>query len=1386
MSNVGEASITLDLDGTAFGRKLKDAVTKAVNDAAASSKQAFSRIEAGASEASGQMALDFEGAAEAAGKALGDIDTSGVKHVATVAQEASGQLAFVFEAGAAAAGAALAEIGAEASPAAARVAGSLEAAGSAARGALSRIGLGLVGIGAEAAGAAGKVSAAFETAATKSQAALSKIGSASLSVVKPVGLIAGVTSIAGLALAGFGLKTAASLEQTQVAFTGLLGSSKAANAEIARLQTQAAATPFEFSQLVPAAQRLIAMGDSADVASKKINIIGDALASAGAGGDAIEQIVTPLSQIQSLGKVTADNLNQISNILPTFSRGAFTANLAKDLGKTTEATAKLLNNGAIPATVGLKALYETFQQLPGAMGAMGRQSVTLDGLLSTFSDTVKNKLTNAFLPLVPTIKGALTQITPIIDSALTTLAPAIAGFTTQLLDIGLKLAPKLGPLLTNLFLGLRGALAEIQPRLPQISAAFDSLTTAIIPLSRLFANLAGAGIGTLATNFVLLAPTITAVATALNQFASSDAGKTLLPLIVDSLLLQKALGPAASAFGALATGLKGASAAASAFKTVKLGEDLAKNAGGAAKFGAALAGAGPRIATFGATLLGLASFETIAAVATTALDVALAILTSPITLVVAAVALLVGGIILAYNHFKPFHDAVDATGRAIRDAAVAVADFVSHLDFGAIGSSILGFFTSLPGTIGSFLSSLPGLAGAALSSLGNSILSGLQATGSAILGFFTSLPGLIGGALAALPGILGQAALAFITFAFEALAQLLLLPVRIGLILLAVGPAIFNALSTAFTFAAGAVEAGLITIAGFLLSLPGRALAALASLGSALQSAFNTAFAFAQAAVLAGLIAVTGFLLTLPARAGSALAALPGVLAGAARSAFNGMVSAVSAGASFVVSAVQAIPGKLAALAGAFLSAGSALIRGFLSGLSRAGGAIGNLAGSIGSAVLSAVRASANAAITGIERAVNSLPGISVHLPRFARGAVVDEPTLGIFGEAGKEVILPLSDPAAAAKLLLGDADGRRLVSVLVARAGKGSLPATRGTGRAAAGVSSGDLAKVLPGAFPLSPGGRADFTEAGDIRASARLATGAAAAGVSAAVLASALKAAFAATVARAKTAARGAVAATGTAAASAGGRIALPDRTTSSTTVTRATGSRKVQAGTVTTVKRAQNADGSTTTTTTKRVTASSGTVTTTVTQRTTGRTGKAPKAATAVSKVTPLRTASTAATTTGAAAVQAGGATADVATAVAGHSLAALASAADLASRALNQLAAVANATAVRSAGGQGNVAAFARGTIASSPVLGVFGEAGKEALLPLKDRRRSAQLLLSDPDGRALVTDLISAAIVASGQGPAGSATSNVFNITPATSSVEELAHKISDRLGSVVA
>jgi hypothetical protein len=80
--------------------------------------------------------------------------------------------------------------------------------------------------------------------------------------------------------------------------------------------------------------------------------------------------------------------------------------------------------------------------------------------------------------------------------------------------------------------------------------------------------------------------------------------------------------------------------------------------------------------------------------ATTALGVAMVILTSPITLVIAGVALLIAGVIYAYKHFTWFHNAVVAVGNFLKNVLWPI--IVEGIEFWAkwlnpIGLAIEGF-----------------------------------------------------------------------------------------------------------------------------------------------------------------------------------------------------------------------------------------------------------------------------------------------------------------------------------------------------------------------------------------------------------------------------------------------------------------------------------------------------------------------------------------------------------------------------------------------------------------------------------------------------------------------------------------------------------------------
>ena len=379
---------------------------------------------------------------------------------------------------------------------------------------------------ASAATAATEVEASFTAASATSQGALSRLGSVGSSTfgflrqhAKLFGLAMGAAALATVA---FGVKGAASLEQTQLGFKSLLGSAQAADAFVRQLQQFAANTPFEFQGLANNARQLLAMRDAAGLTQKDIlpllTTIGDLTSVLGQPPEAIDRVIRALSQMASKGKISSEELLQISEAVPGFP--VFQA-LADGLGISTKALQEQLQKGAIPAQKGIAALVQGMKQFPGAAGAMAAQAQTLTGLFSTFKDTIQISLTQAFQPLIPVIKQTLKDAIPVLDTGLKQLAPplsSVAGtLLNSLLGIFKGIAPGLSLILTGLGTGL-------QALLPAITAFAHDLSTAFAPLGDLLAALGPA-----------LAPIITAI---------GDIGATVLPPFISGLTaVTKALTP---------------------------------------------------------------------------------------------------------------------------------------------------------------------------------------------------------------------------------------------------------------------------------------------------------------------------------------------------------------------------------------------------------------------------------------------------------------------------------------------------------------------------------------------------------------------------------------------------------------------------------------------------------------------------------------------------------------------------------------------------------------------------------------------------------------------------------------------------------------------------
>lgn len=308
---------------------------------------------------------------------------------------------------------------------------------------------------------------------------------AAWSVIKGALLAASTAAVAGLtAITVFGLKSAAALEQTAIGLEALLGSADAAKSFIADLQKFAAATPFEFADVADAAKRILAFGTSVGIARKQViptlTTIGDLVSVLGGTTENINSVIRALGQMASKGKVSQEEILQLAEALPGFNANAA---IASSLGLSVADTLELITAGGVSAKVGIDALLKGMGQFPGAAGAMAKQAQTLNGVFSTFKDTIAIALTDAFAPVIPDIKDALAEITPVIGQAVKILAPALGEFLVKMLPLISGLVAALSPLL-GVFTDLAGTiLTALSPGLLALGGVATRLVEALAPLA---------------------------------------------------------------------------------------------------------------------------------------------------------------------------------------------------------------------------------------------------------------------------------------------------------------------------------------------------------------------------------------------------------------------------------------------------------------------------------------------------------------------------------------------------------------------------------------------------------------------------------------------------------------------------------------------------------------------------------------------------------------------------------------------------------------------------------------------------------------------------------------------------------------------------------------
>ena len=134
-----------------------------------------------------------------------------------------------------------------------------------------------------------------------------------------------VTSVVALGaafagLVGLSVQRAATFESLRLGLDSVTGSAEESARQIERLRELAKSPGLGFREAIEGTVRLQSAGISAQVAEKALGGFGNALAAVGKGKAELQGVILALSQIQSKGIVSAEEINQLAERVPQIRR----------------------------------------------------------------------------------------------------------------------------------------------------------------------------------------------------------------------------------------------------------------------------------------------------------------------------------------------------------------------------------------------------------------------------------------------------------------------------------------------------------------------------------------------------------------------------------------------------------------------------------------------------------------------------------------------------------------------------------------------------------------------------------------------------------------------------------------------------------------------------------------------------------------------------------------------------------------------------------------------------------------------------------------------------------------------------------------------------------
>jgi tape measure domain-containing protein len=269
-------------------------------------------------------------------------------------------------------------------------------------------------------------------------------------VVQFAALTAGVASFKSSAI-----DFNSTLQQSQVAFEVMTGSSITAQQHIQALVDFAQATPFELPQVLEASKKLQAMGSDIKDVIPELQTLGNI--AAGVGMEKFPNLILAFGQVQAKGRLMGEEIRQFTEAgVPVLDT------LAKAYGTTTAQMQKWVEEGK----VGFQSLRYALDELGNTKfgNLMEKQSHTLAGAVSNIKDNLNSLGARAFKPLFDALSEAANKFVDFLNNAdirknADNLAEKIQGIIDKVKEIGTE-ASNSAPLVTALGVALAGLAAQ--------------------------------------------------------------------------------------------------------------------------------------------------------------------------------------------------------------------------------------------------------------------------------------------------------------------------------------------------------------------------------------------------------------------------------------------------------------------------------------------------------------------------------------------------------------------------------------------------------------------------------------------------------------------------------------------------------------------------------------------------------------------------------------------------------------------------------------------------------------------------------------------------------------------------------------------------------------